>query len=326
MAISNSIGTYKPGSPSISNLFKYTENIVIVGSEIHDKKPVNKLMFMAQAVRRVRISSVQTVIYFKHGYSSNMISEFETSLKNYRKNIKIISIANIEELFNYLNTGYINQSSEGYRIKPDKYGNRYKVGNIYIYSHGLPSRITFMLDWERYVNTNKIESTQKSLDNELNLSNYTRLNPKSFSTNSEIWSFACRTGLSIDNDSYFEIFTWGEERSLAQKLANRLDVKVHAYLKRSSYELTWGERLDRINLKVADMLEKIDIPIKKDDDFRAYKKQEKKIDKIYTWQPQGAYRDVIPGDSPSGPPACMCIFRKNKEMLIPCDTMAFPKG
>lgn len=31
-------------------------------------------------------------------------------------------------------------------------------------------------------------------------------------------------------------------------------------------------------------------------------------------------------DFPYGPPGCMCIFQKNKEMIIPCDTMVFPKG
>ncbi|WP_449399658.1 hypothetical protein [Chryseobacterium wanjuense] len=148
----NEIGNYeKMILPNKSEIIKlYHENIVIVASEVHDKKSVNKLMFMAQAIRRVRISSVQTVLYFTHGYSSNMIFEFERSLRNYKKNIKIIAITNISELINYINLGYTKSFQGDYRNKPDKNGSIYKVNTLYIYSHGMPSRITFMLDWDLY--------------------------------------------------------------------------------------------------------------------------------------------------------------------------------
>lgn len=326
METGNSIGDYKPGQPSINHTVIYNENVVIVGAEVHDKKAVNKLMFMAQAIRRVRISSVQTVIYFKQGYSQSMISEFEKSLKFYKKGIKIVAISNLVELINYLNFGYTTNSKDDYRTKPDKYGNMYKIKNVYIYSHGMPSRITFLLDWDVYKKANNINSSETATNNELTLSNYIQLNPKSFKNDGELWSYACRTGISVDNDSEVEKFTWGEDESLAQKIADRLNIKVHAFLKRSNYQNTWGGRNDRIDLKIADQLEKVNIEIKNDDDFRAYKKQEKKIDNTYPWQPQGAYRDVIAGDFPYGPPPCMCIYQKNKDMIIPCDTMVFPKG
>lgn len=325
MGTSNSLGDYKPGKPSINHIVNYNENIVIVGAEVHDKSAVNKLMFMAQGVRRVKISSVQTVLYFTQGYSQNMILEFENSLKSYKKNIKIIAISSLNEIINYINTGYTN-ASKNYRTQADEYGNIYKVKNLYMYSHGMPSRVTFLLDWDLYKKNNKIASSESAEANELNLSNYSRLNPNSFTKDSEIWSFACRTGLSIDNSTDIEKFTWGEKESLAQKLADLIKSKVHAFLKRSNYSGTWGNKSDRIDLKIADKLEKVNIQVKNDDDFRAYKKLEKKIDGIYPWQPQGAYREVIAGDTPYGPPNCMCIFQDEKEMIIPCDTMSFPKG
>jgi hypothetical protein len=86
----------------------FNENIVIVGAEVHDKSVVNKLMFMAQAVRRVKISSVQTVLYFKHGYSKNMISEFNKSLTLYKKSIEIIPVSNLTEVINYITTNRLN--------------------------------------------------------------------------------------------------------------------------------------------------------------------------------------------------------------------------
>ncbi|MEN4759614.1 hypothetical protein ABEG63_04665 [Chryseobacterium sp. C39-AII1] len=322
------IGNYEkmilPNNSAIIRL--YYENIVIVASEVHDKKSVNKLMFMAQAIRRIRISSVQTVLYFTHGYSSNMIFEFEKSLRNYKKNIKIIAIKNISELINYINLGYTNNIQGDYRTIPNENGSMYKVNNLYIYSHGMPSRITFMLDWDLYKKNNNIKSSEDANGNELNLSNYTKLNPSSFSKDAEIWSFACRTGLSIDNDTEIERFTWGENESLAQKLSDRLNCKTHAFLKRSNYENTWGSQSDRIDLKIADNLEKINIHTTKEDKFREYKKSEIQIDGKYPWQPQGAYNDVKAGDFPLGPPNCMCLFQKNKDVIIPCKTMALPKG
>ncbi|WP_165585131.1 hypothetical protein [Chryseobacterium sp. FH2] len=44
MGTSNSIGVYKPGKPSLNHIVAYNENIIVIGSEVHDKKPVNKLM------------------------------------------------------------------------------------------------------------------------------------------------------------------------------------------------------------------------------------------------------------------------------------------
>ncbi|WP_415325667.1 hypothetical protein [Chryseobacterium sp. MMS23-Vi53] len=324
----NEIGNYeKMILPNKSEIIKlYHENIVIVASEVHDKKSVNKLMFMAQAIRRVRISSVQTVLYFTHGYSSNMIVEFERSLRNYKKNIKIIAITNISELINYINLGYTKSFQGDYRNKPDENGSIYKVNNLYIYSHGMPSRITFMLDWDLYKKNNNIKSLEDANSNELNLSNYIMLNPDSFSQEATIWSFACRTGLSVDNDSEIERFTWGEKESLAQKLADRINCKTHAFLKRSNYENTWGSKQDRIDLKIADNLEKVNIYTKKEDKFKEYKRHEIQIDGKYPWQPQGAYHDIKAGDFHLGPPNCMCIFQKSKDVIIPCETMAFPKG
>ncbi|SHK24513.1 hypothetical protein [Chryseobacterium polytrichastri] len=302
METGNSIGDYKPGRPSINHTMIYNENIVVVGAEVHDKKIQNKLMFMAQAIRRVKISSVQTVIYFKQGYSSNMIIEFEKSLKNYKKDIKILSIHNISELFNYINTGYKTKGND-YRTKPDVYGNIYKVKNIYIYSHGLPSKITFLLDWDLYKEQNKIASNETAQANELNLKNYKLISQKVFN-DASIYSFACRTGINEEDSTDVELL-WGDGNSLAQNLANYLKIDIYGYARRSNYEETWGNWADRRLLNMADFDEKI-FPkerIKYDDEFRDYKSKEIFLDdKKYPWQPQGAYRDVKAGDTPKGPP------------------------
>lgn len=291
------------------------ENIIVIGAEVHSEKASNKLMFMAQAVRKINIEKIQTIIYFEQGYSENMKTEFEKSVNLYNKNISIIRISSISQLISYINIGSIFHNLINIRIFPYKNNSIYKIKNIYIYSHGMPSRITFLLDWETYKVNHNIQSDEKSSANELNLTNYMNLNPESFLDGASIWSYACRTGLSSENNSDIEIFTWGEEESLAQKMADFLNINIYAFLKRSSYEDTWGSKLDRLSLKIFD-----------DDEFSNYKKEEKKIDNKFTWQPQGAYRDVKAGDTPHGPPNCLCLFRKENSIVPTCETMHFPLG
>ena len=227
---------------------------------------------------------------------------------------KLIFTEDISQLISYINIGSIFHNLINIRIFPYKNNSIYKIKNIYIYSHGMPSRITFSLDWETYKVNHNIQSDEKSSATELNLTNYMNLNPESFLDGASIWSYACRTGLSSENNSDIEIFTWGEEESLAQKMADFLNINIYAFLKRSSYEDTWGSKLDRLSLKIFD------------DEFRNYKKEEKEIDNKFIWQPQGAYRDVKAGDTPYGPPNCLCLFRKENSIAPTCETMHFPLG
>ena len=41
---------------------------------------------------------------------------------------------------------------------------------------------------------------------------------------------------------------------------------------------------------------------------------------------EGAYRDVRAGDTPYGPPNCLCLFRKENSIAPTCETMHFPLG
>ncbi len=284
----------------------YTENIVVVGAEVHDKLPVNKLMFMAQAIRTVKLESVQTVLYFKQGYSNTMIAEFKKSLKYFKPNIAIIEITTVKELINYLNSGGITGKSN-LRMKPYK-NSLFKVKNVYIFSHGMPSRITFLLDWDLYKTNNKIISSVKAEDNELNLKNYKTINPNAFVREGYVWSFACRTGIGPEDTSDIEIFTWNKDASLAQKLANSLNVHTVAFLRRSNYEDTWGSRFDRAGLKIKKYFEIAD-----DDDFKKYKDSDKMIDNKYHWNPLGAFNGVKAGSTPKGPPEGMTIFSKKED-------------
>ena len=160
-----------------------------------------------------------------------------------------------------------------------------------------------MLDWDIYKINNKINSPETAESNELNLKNYDLFNSDSFSREAEIWSYACRTGINVDDATDIE-FVWGGEKSLAQMIANKLKINVNAYARRSNYGDTWGSWTDRRLLQGANLDEKI-LPKEKvtyDNKFRDYKEQEIFIGKDnYPWQPQGAYRDVKAGDSPIGP-------------------------
>ena len=56
------------------------------------------------------------------------------------------------------------------------------------------------------------------------------------------------------------------------------------------------------------------------------RRNEAKQPPLYRWQPQGAYRDVKAGDTPYGPPNCLCLFRKENSIAPTCETIHFPLG
>ena len=67
-------------------------------------------------------------------------------------------------------------------------------------------------------------------------------------------------------------------------------------------------------------------PVNWIDGMKLDRRNEAKQQPLYRWQPQGAYRDVKAGDTPYGPPNCLCLFRKENSITPTCETMHFPLG
>ncbi|WP_075602978.1 type VI secretion system tube protein TssD [Saccharicrinis aurantiacus] len=279
------------------------ETIIIVGTEQHSANSANKLMFPAQAVREVRENLSEypylKILIFKDGYTKNQLEAFSKVILSYNEKAKVLQINSIEELINFINGGSIKMNKES------KYRDSKKISDIKIFAHGYvrdktnEGVIAFGLDGK---NASKQELDYKT---------FSEIKENVFLKNnqSHLYSYACRTGIGVSSEIVTNPL---KSNSLAQKISNHSQIIVHAYMKRSLYEDTWGTQNHRDtyisdNDKGESFFENLKTDIKDvfaDDPkdmnlFTTYISTEKKIDGAI-WNSKGAYLPVKAGDFPKG--------------------------
>ncbi|WP_028889953.1 hypothetical protein [Tenacibaculum ovolyticum] len=331
-------------SVSVACDIKLFEKIFVVGTEQHYNTRENKLIFAAQAIREVKLNKENkadciTILIFTDGYNSKELTTFESNGKTFLDRLNFIKINSASEMINYINKGNEVISRENTKIKELK-----------IFSHGLPSKITFGLGEVNILNMN----IDNNLNQEFNKTHVNQLKKESFSNDARLYSYACRTGNNSENDSFekegYEVeyypinprtlitatewFATREEaqkfydnknswyinkgisikrisaplkvadieNSLAQKLADYLNISVYAYIVRSNYRNTWYDHEDRNYQK-----EYIEI---EDKSIRIQKKPTSWDDAEALWNPNGAYGAVVGGNSPERLPKNLFKFTK----------------
>lgn len=275
------------------------EVIIIVGTEQHSQTYGNKLMFPAQAVREIRENYKEhkhtNILIFKDKFTAMELSIVKRDAKKWNNTVYFKQIESITDLINYINKGDATITREDL-----------KIGKIIIFAHGLPSVLDFGLDGENEASQRfKIEHVEK-------------LNKKSFTEHPIIYSYACRTGNSdnrlIAHQSGYEydsesIKLVKSEESLAQKLADHLNAKVYAFLRRSNYSSSWLDGGDKSYTKnyITIEDEEVSNPLNPRDWFR------KGWDEAL-WNPAGAYLAPTSGKTPGGLlEGGMFIFEKGKK-------------
>ena len=203
------------------------ENIVVVGSQ-NNENPGSKLMFVNQGIRAIRelsktaSSESRTMLLFKGGYTENQIKAIQSSVQSYGGKLQILESST--DLINYINTKTINGNSN-MRVSD-------KISQMEIYAHGLYGSIEFGYH-TKYENLYRLD-----------FYNTSSLSKSAFKgTNSQIFSYACRTGLGRDY-KYFGFFEH-KSSSLAQAISNYTQATVFAYPVRTDYQFTlgtWSER------------------------------------------------------------------------------------
>ncbi len=190
------------------------ENIIFVGAEESYKTFWTKLMFISAAFAFInkkslfRAADKYTLAYVDEGYKHSEKLPFEY-LKN-ENNFHLLPIKSPLDIINYLNDGR----------------DCIKVQDMAFFSHGLHSKI--ILDYAGGY------SGKIMFDSDL----IEKINVNVFRGNGRVFSYACRTGVSVDdNRRGFEKESDAKpDDSLAQKMADRFDIEVHAYLRRTNYE------------------------------------------------------------------------------------------
>lgn len=260
------------------------ELIAVAGSQ-HDNSSGNKMMFIGQAVRelgefkRSKPTLTRTLVVFTPSYNDAMLSAARSSAEAY--GASVITVANVSELINYLNSGKDRGQSP--------------IEQLSLFSHGVPQRVAF-----GYHITGDY---QMSLD----VLNYSKLSPQAFSPAARVDSYACRTGMGnrpeYPIEEAVQFFPQTNE-SLAQLLANHLRIKVRAFVRRSDYKNTWGTFEERQLGKLCGISDNAAPGIEWCRMWEKLKmeRQENHDTLHFTYQSMGAINPVVSGDTPIGVP------------------------
>lgn len=276
----------QPGSTAATETAKVlTPELIAVAGSQHDNSSGNKMMFIGQAVRelaefkRSKPDAERTLIVFTLAYSDVMLNAARSSAEAYDANF--VSVANLQELIDYLNQGKDRKQSP--------------IEHLSLFSHGIPHRIAFgyqLNDWPEMT---------------LDVLSYSKISPLAFSSSAQIDSYACRTGMG--NRSEFPVedavqFFPQTNESLAQLLADHLQIKVRAYIRRSDYKNTWGSFEERQLGKLCGISSNAAPGEEWCRRWNELKdeRQENHGEFKFTYQVMGAINPVTSGDTPIGTP------------------------
>lgn len=276
----------QPGSATSTTAQRpLTPELIAVAGSQHDRASGNKMMFIGQAVRelaefkRTKPSLARTLVVFTPSYSPVMLNAARSSAEAY--GAKFVSVTNANELIDYLNTGQDRQ--------------QLPIEHLSLFSHGVPQRIAFGYQLAG--------DFQMSLD----VLSYDNISPLAFSRSAQIDSYACRTGMG--NRSEFPIedgiqFFPQTNESLAQLLADHLQIRVRAFVRRSDYKNTWGSFEERQLGKlcgISDDSAPGEEWCRKWNELKEERQENHDVLK-FTYQTMGAINPVISGDTPLGVP------------------------
>ncbi len=270
------------------------EMIAVAGSQ-HDTSAGNKMMFIGQAVRQLKMFKEQhparprTLVVFIPHYSKTMLSAARASAALYTADFKALSTA--QELIDYINTG--------------RDRSQHPIAQLDLFSHGIPLSIAF----------------GHHLDNEagmaLGVDNFQRIAAQAFDPNARLTSYACRTGMGNPQDAEIENAVQLDpqpQQSLAQKLADHLKIPVRAFITRSDYKETWGSFMDR---RYADACNATSGQLPSDEWCNEWSaamddRSEQKSKTSATYQIEGALSPVISGSTPYGPTRGFIEFKPSE--------------
>lgn len=186
-----------------------TENIIFIGSEQYYDSFWLKMMFIGAAyvkAKSLRKADKQTIAYVNEGYTF----QEKLAIEHFRKNGKfdLVKLSTSSDLVNLLN-----QDRE-----------TYKLLDVAFFSHGVINQISLNYNGDG-----------DAVD--LSTANFSKVSAKAFAANGRLYSYACRTGVSVEDwkRGFNNEAEAKPEHSLAQKLADHFGIEVHAFLRRTFY-------------------------------------------------------------------------------------------
>lgn len=288
----------------VKALVPKTESIIFIGSEMYYKSFWLKMMFISAAYltgdkqANFRPANKKTIAYVEDDYTH--LEKLTLDHLRDQKGFEIVKLASSSDIVSCLN----------------KNRDEYKLLDVMFFSHGVVGSICLNYSGDE--------------DIDLSTTNVIQVNKKAFAPNGRIFSFACRTGVAVDD------YTRGfknesdakPDQSLAQIMANHFGIEVHAFLRRSNYGDVLREKSQ--SAKISESLraardEKDGQVIQLPPDHEALPHpglgnnllpfmgpKKEGTDNYSLWRKGGGIRLPVAGNSPEGLPTEMRVFRPKK--------------
>ncbi|WP_437994728.1 hypothetical protein WMF26_24975 [Sorangium sp. So ce185] len=197
------------------------EYVIVVGAEDYYDRPGNKMMFMAHAVRYVRIYGsrfdITTVLYFRGGpgvHTDRQVAALTASVRKYKGTAR--SVRSWRDVASHINTRTVN-------------GCQKRVQVLIFFAHGQPGRIWLSADEGIFLTAGDL--------GRVDAGSFTpKRDRNSRYTFRHVTSWACQTGNAGQRGSAEQNL----KNSLAQKMADFWDIQARASITRTTYAGTWA--------------------------------------------------------------------------------------
>ncbi len=290
--------------------------LIAMAANIYDKGKVNRLVFPAQAVRIMReqytllaknkykdydiVITLLLINALPSYYTEQQIIAIKDSIDKIKKDYPISQIIEIRlcivktmaELINFVNTG--NQFKRQI----------FRIGRIDLFAHGHDGDISLGYKLNDEVESGNVNKTTVENLFFATKTTFSQWNVEAFHEKADFYTWACRTGAPIKNDT--------RKRSLGHYIAKHLNIPVYGFVRRSDYAYTWGNDDDRSYLRwlcwsaLPDAIQNVEKcnRLKREDEKREINK--KNIGAV--WMENGAVYPVCSGTSPKELPAGYYLF------------------
>jgi hypothetical protein len=202
--------THDKKRPKVKVKVPKTENVIFIGSEMHYDSFWLKMMFIAAAyagANAMRPADKKTIAYVPEGYTH--AEKLTLDYLCEKSGFEIKRLSSTDDLIQCMNQ--------------DR--DKYKLQDVMFFSHGVVDAIS-------------LNYAGESDDVDLTAGNFNQVKKDAFALNGRIYSYACRTGVSVHdffNEGFKNEIDAKPELSLAQKMSSYFDIEVHAFLRRSDY-------------------------------------------------------------------------------------------
>lgn len=244
----------------------------------------NRYMFINQAIRA--LYTFDKPVFAADGMPKKqrilVVFQFKYTAKDIENINKYAGMAKARVV-------YVKSEQEFIDFLNKRLSSNREIKKMEIYSHGVVGFISFHYSSDVFQHNRVPEGT-------FGISSVNKVNPKIFAKDAVVSSYACRTGIGAEGESFKDSQSAQPQNSLAQYMANKWRIPIKAYERRSLYAKTYGTKEE---IRQAQGYEGSDPTLK--ERKKSIKAREMNADKGGgPIMPKGAWHPPTSGQTPGG--------------------------